>query len=80
MLPFDSWRVGIATSGPQTGGCQLFVTLMPADHLTGHYTNLGEVISGREVLTSLEVGDTIVTIRPVAGPDPPLLGAEKTEG
>jgi cyclophilin family peptidyl-prolyl cis-trans isomerase len=78
MRPFDSWRVGIATSGPQTGGCQLFVTLLPADHLTGHYTNFGEVVEGRDVLTSLEVGDTILTIRPVSGSDPaPLVKTDR---
>jgi cyclophilin family peptidyl-prolyl cis-trans isomerase len=78
MRPFDSWRVGIATSGPQTGGCQLFVTLLPADHLTGHYTNFGEVVEGRDVLTTLEVGDTILTIRPVSGGDPaPLVKTDR---
>jgi cyclophilin family peptidyl-prolyl cis-trans isomerase len=66
LVPFDSWRVGIATSGPQTGGCQLFVTLTPADHLTGHYTNFGEVVEGREVLTRIRVGDRIREIRPLA--------------
>jgi len=67
LVPFDSWRVGIATSGPNTGGCQLFVTLLPADRLTGHYTNFGEVVSGRDVLTELRVGDRIREIRAVAG-------------
>ncbi len=67
LVPFDSWRVGIATSGPNTGGCQLFVTLLPADRLTGHYTNFGEVVSGREVLTDLRVGDQILTVRTVTG-------------
>ncbi len=70
LEPFDSWRVGVATSGPQTGGCQLFFTLLPADHLTGHYTNLGEVVEGREVLTSIRVGDRILSITPRSGADP----------
>lgn len=73
LVPFDSWRVGIATSGPNTGGCQLFVTLMPADHLTGHYTNFGEVVAGREVLTQIRVGDHILKIRTVTGSEPPPL-------
>ena len=73
LVPFDSWRVGIATSGPETGGCQLFVTLMPADHLTGHYTNFGEVVAGREVLTEIRVGDRIRDIRTHSGDDPPPL-------
>lgn len=73
LEPFDSWRVGVATSGPQTGGCQLFVTLLPADHLTGHYTNIGEVVAGRKVLTEIRVGDRIRTIRTHSGDDPPPL-------
>jgi len=71
--PFDAWRVGIATAGPNTGGSQLFVTLMPADHLVGHYTNLGEVVAGREVLTSLRVGDRIRRIEAFSGEEPPSL-------
>jgi cyclophilin family peptidyl-prolyl cis-trans isomerase len=78
LRPFDSWRVGIATSGPNTGSCQFFVTLMPADRLTGHYTNFGEVVAGREVLTLLQVGDTIEKIEAFSGearptPTPPRI-------
>ena len=79
LNPFDSWRVGVATSGPETGGCQLFFTLLPADHLTGHYTNIGEVVTGREVLTSLRVGDKILSITPLSGSDPPPLAPVKAE-
>ena len=75
--PFDSWRVGVATSGPETGGCQLFFTLLPADHLTGHYTNIGEVVAGRDVLTSLRVGDKILSITPLGGSDPPPIAPVK---
>jgi peptidylprolyl isomerase/peptidyl-prolyl cis-trans isomerase B (cyclophilin B) len=71
LRPFDSWRVGIATAGANTGSCQLFVTLLPADRLTGHYTNLGEVVDGRDVLTRLQVGDRIVRIEAIAGDPPP---------
>jgi cyclophilin family peptidyl-prolyl cis-trans isomerase len=71
LRPFDVWRVGIATSGPHTGGCQLFVTLLPADRLTGHYTNFGEVVAGREVLTRLQVGDRIVRVVATTGAEPP---------
>jgi cyclophilin family peptidyl-prolyl cis-trans isomerase len=73
LTPFDSWRVGVATSGPQTGGCQFFVTLLPADHLTGHYTNFGEVVAGREVLTSLRVGDKILGITTLSGSNVPAM-------
>jgi cyclophilin family peptidyl-prolyl cis-trans isomerase/HEAT repeat protein len=79
LVPFDSWRVGVATSGPETGGCQLFMTLLPADHLTGHFTNVGEVVAGREVLTSLRVGDTILSITPMSGAEPPPLEPAEAE-
>lgn len=69
--PFDAGRVGIATGGPNTGGGQLFFTLMPADHLVGHYTNFGEVVAGREVLARLRVGDRIRRITAFSGDEPP---------
>lgn len=72
LVPFDSWRVGIATSGPQTGGCQFFMTLIPADHLTGHYTNIGEVVEGREVLSGIGVGARIREVRALTGRIAPL--------
>jgi cyclophilin family peptidyl-prolyl cis-trans isomerase len=71
LVPFDSWRVGVATSGPNTGGSQFFITLLPADHLTGHYTNFGEVVAGRDVLTRLSQGDHIRNIKAIKGPHPP---------
>ena len=77
--PFDSWRVGVATSGPETGGCQLFFTLLPVDHLTGHYTNIGEIVAGREVLTALQVGDKILSIKPRSGNELQPLKPVKSE-
>ena len=71
--PYDSWRVGVATSGPNTGGSQFFVTLMPADHLVGHYTNFGEVVAGSEVLKRIRVGDRIRGIEASSGDEPPPL-------
>jgi peptidylprolyl isomerase/peptidyl-prolyl cis-trans isomerase B (cyclophilin B) len=73
LRPFDSWRVGIATSGLNTGGCQFFVTLLPADRLTGHYTNFGEVVAGRDTLTRIQAGDRIVRVIAVEGDEPPPL-------
>jgi len=70
MRPFDSWRVGVATAGPNTGGSQFFITTLPADHLTGHYTNFGEVTVGREVLGRLQAGDRIVRVEASEGDEP----------
>ena len=70
--PYDTGRVGIATSGPNTGSSQFFFTLAPADHLVGHYTNFGEVVHGREILTRIRVGDRIRRIEVASGDEPPL--------
>jgi cyclophilin family peptidyl-prolyl cis-trans isomerase len=62
LQPFDTRRVGIATSGANTGSCQFFFMLTPADRLAGHFTNLGEVVSGQDVLEQLEIGDHILSV------------------
>ncbi|HHQ48619.1 MAG TPA: hypothetical protein ENK19_07015, partial [Acidobacteria bacterium] len=71
LIPFDSWRAGIATSGPDTGGCQLFVTLTPADHLTGHYTNFAALVGSHHVAERIEVGDVIRKVETASGSEPP---------
>ena len=72
LVPFDSWRVGIATDGPGTGGSQLFATLVPADHLTGYYTNVAEVVAGTDVLERLRRWDRIIRVEHHAGKVEPL--------
>jgi cyclophilin family peptidyl-prolyl cis-trans isomerase len=57
--------VGMALSGPDTGGSQFFVTLSPQPHLDGGYTAFGRVVSGRDVLERLEQWDRIVRMREV---------------
>jgi len=62
-LPFLRGTLGMPKAGPDTGGCQLFVSLVPTPHLDGRYTAFGKVLSGMEVLDALEPGDKIVTAR-----------------
>ena len=50
-------------AGPDTGGCQLFVSLVPAPHLDGRYTAFGTVLSGMDVVDRLEPGDRILSAR-----------------
>jgi peptidyl-prolyl cis-trans isomerase A (cyclophilin A) len=53
-LKFD--RPGIlamANSGPNTNGCQFFITVAPAEHLNGSYSVFGEVVSGQEVADAI---------------------------
>lgn len=52
--------VGIATSGKDTGGCQIFVNHAPNLHLDGRYTIFARVLFGMEVVDRLEQTDRIV--------------------
>jgi cyclophilin family peptidyl-prolyl cis-trans isomerase/HEAT repeat protein len=63
---FDRGAVGMALSGPETGGSQYFVTITPQPHLDGRYTTFGHVIRGSEVLDHLVPGDRITEISLVA--------------
>lgn len=61
--PFLRGTLGMPKAGPDTGGCQLFVSLVPTPHLDGRYTAFGRAVSGMEVLDALEPGDKILTAR-----------------
>jgi cyclophilin family peptidyl-prolyl cis-trans isomerase len=50
-------------AGKDTGGCQLFVSLVPTPHLDGRYTVFGRVVSGLDVLDLIEPGDKILRAR-----------------
>jgi cyclophilin family peptidyl-prolyl cis-trans isomerase/HEAT repeat protein len=63
--------VGMALSGPDTGGSQWFVTHAPQPHLEGRYTVFGQVVQGMDVVDRLEVGDTITRVRVWDGVTPP---------
>lgn len=63
LLPYSRGAVGMALSGPDTGGSQYFLTLTPQPHLTGHYTVFGRVTSGLTTMDSLVEGDAINSIR-----------------
>ncbi len=62
LLPYERGAVGMALSGPDTGGSQYFLTLTPQPHLTGHYTVFGHVTSGLDVMDALVEGDAINSI------------------
>jgi len=61
--PFLRGTVGMPKAGKDTGGCQLFVSLVPTPHLDGRYTAFGLVNSGMDVLDLLEPGDKILRAR-----------------
>jgi peptidyl-prolyl cis-trans isomerase A (cyclophilin A) len=47
--------LAMANSGPNTNGCQFFITVGPAEHLNGHYSIFGEVVSGQDVANSISL-------------------------
>lgn len=48
---------------PDSGGSQIFVTHRETPHLDGRYTLFGELRQGFEVLDTIEVGDSIRSVR-----------------
>lgn len=66
-IPYVRGRVGMALSGPDTGGSQWFVTLSRQAHLDAGYTVFGEVASGMEVLDRIEQDDRLVSVRVTEG-------------
>ena len=52
-----------AKAGKDTGGCQVFISLVPTPHLDGRYTVFGRVARGLDVVDKLEPGDRIRSAR-----------------
>jgi cyclophilin family peptidyl-prolyl cis-trans isomerase len=61
--PYLRGTVGMALSGPDTGGSQFFITHSPQPHLDAKYTVFGQVVNGMEVVDRIQQGDTIQRIR-----------------
>jgi len=61
-LRYERGAVGMALSGPDTGGSQFFITLSPQPHLDGGYTVFGTVERGMEVADRIEQGDRIESV------------------
>jgi len=61
-LRYERGTVGMALSGPDTGGSQFFIALAPQPHLDGGYTVFGRVVAGFDVLDQIVQGDRILGI------------------
>lgn len=61
--PFDGYQLGMALSGPDTGGSQFFLTLGPQPHLDGRFTVFGRVVGSPTSLLRVTQGDPIRLIR-----------------
>ena len=54
--------VGMALSGPDTGGSQYFLTLTPQPHLDAGYTAFARLIAGADALDATVQGDAIIAV------------------
>jgi peptidyl-prolyl cis-trans isomerase B (cyclophilin B) len=54
--------LSMANAGPNTNGSQFFITHVPCDWLNGKHTVFGKVLSGQEVVDSVQQGDTLVSV------------------
>jgi cyclophilin family peptidyl-prolyl cis-trans isomerase/HEAT repeat protein len=61
--PFVRGTVGMALAGPDTGGSQWFVTLVPQPQLDAKYTVFGHVVRGWDVLDQVAPWDVIERVR-----------------
>ena len=63
LQKYTRGTVGMALSGPDTGGSQFFITHSPQPHLDGGYTIFGRVTEGMSaVVDETERGDKVETI------------------
>ncbi|MBK5258559.1 MAG: peptidylprolyl isomerase [Thermoanaerobaculia bacterium] len=75
LQKYTRGAVGMALSGPDTGGSQFFITHSPQPHLDGGYTVFARVYSGMtSVVDQTERGDRVETI--TIDEKPPVSRAE----
>lgn len=61
----DVGRLAMANTGsPNTGACQVFITVGKATYLDGMYTVFGQVVSGQDVATQISQVATLPGDRP----------------
>ncbi len=54
--------LSMANSGPDTNGCQFFITYTPQHHLDGIHSVFGQLVEGMDVLEKIRPGDSMIHI------------------
>jgi cyclophilin family peptidyl-prolyl cis-trans isomerase len=55
----------MANAGPNTNGCQFFLTVAPTPWLNGRHSIFGQVVDGYEVVDAISKVETKAQDRPV---------------
>lgn len=59
-------RLAMANTGrPNSGACQIFITVGTPDYLTGHYTIFGQVVAGQDVADKISKVPTGANDKPL---------------
>ncbi len=58
----NTGTLSMANSGPNSNGCQFFITYAPQAHLDGKHSVFGQLTEGIDILQKIESGDAIKRI------------------
>ena len=61
-LVHKTGAISMANAGPGTNGSQFFITHSPQPHLNGKHTVFGKVVSGQDVVDSIQQGDKLESV------------------
>ena len=62
-LKHETGTLSMANAGPNTGGSQFFICHGPQPHLDGRHAIFGKMTAGFDVLTRVEKGDPILSVK-----------------
>ena len=54
--------LAMANSGPDTNGCQFYITQKPKPDLDGNYSIFGHIVEGMDVVNSIAINDEMIEV------------------